>query len=429
MCVRGACVASSPRLRWARAFQATQGAALSAAVDPAGDVYVGGYIQGAGDLGTGRVPAGNTGDAVLARYTPDGTPRWMRRFPGDAATLRTIAADLRGVWIGGMFGAYVELLGQTIRGTAQPDAYIARLDANAEHAVVRTLVGRSDEQVAAFTSLGDDVVVSGYYHGDATLAGVTLSPSGAPAGVAARLRTDGRVAWTRTFGATNTTLRSVAALPDGGVAVTGIFSGTQDVGPTLRAAGGIDTFVAWVAPDGTVRDAVALGGAGEDLPQHIAADARGNVYLVLHIGREATLGATAWAGPRSLVASLDAQGALRWSRTLDTSTQLENDGIAVDAAGRVVVVGSFHGTFDLGGGVTLTSRGGGDLFALTLDSGDGHLLAHRSLGGEGDEFFGALAADPCGGVVIAASYQRTLDLGGASFTTARTDGFVSSWSQ
>ena len=41
-------------------------------------------------------------------------------------------------------------LGQTIRGTAQPDAYIARLDANAEHAVVRTLVGRSDEQVAAF---------------------------------------------------------------------------------------------------------------------------------------------------------------------------------------------------------------------------------------------------------------------------------------
>lgn len=113
---------------------------------------------------------------------------------------------------------------------------------------------------------------------------------------------------------------------------------------------------------------------------------------------------------------LDGEGHRIWSRTFGTSELVSMTGVdgpdymghvgtgassvAFDAAGDVVLIGSFSEHVNFGSGV-LDAKKGGD-FAVVLDHSDGKSLASRQLVDSG---FPSVAADPAGGIVIASTYQ------------------------
>jgi len=121
----------------------------------------------------------------------------------------------------------------------------------------------------------------------------------------------------------------------------------------------------------------------------------------------------------------------RWShRAGDTGTDAAN-AVAVDLGGRPIVVGSFEGTIDLGGGL-LASAGSSDVFVVRYDS-DGNPLWSKRLGGS--------AADVAHGVTvqqislgggnwtweftITGSFENTVNFGGDDLVSAGgSDGFV-----
>lgn len=427
-CVDGACREAHPALRWVRTFRADYGAALGVAAGPDGSIAAGGYARGAADLGDGPFDTGAATEAVVVRYDADGATRWSRRFAGDAAEVRAVALDARGVWVDGTFGNFATVAGRTFRSARAPDSFVARLDPGGAVTDAWQLAGDGDEQAVALATPGDgDAVTVGYYSGAGQLGATALRPPGSPAGFAARLSAGGAVAWTRTFGTAGATLRGVARTP-GGYAVVGLFSGAVDIGAGLASAGRIDTFVASVADDGTVRWAISYGGPGDDLPGGIASDARGDLYVVTGSTDGLTVGGITREGAAGLLVALDAGGRVRWSRGLGALAAGSSRAVAVDAAGNVVVAATFRDATVPEGFDAFISQGATDVLWLLYDR-DARALAGRSFGGPDDDTLTAVAAGPCGGFALAGAFQRAVDFGGQTATARRLDAFVASWGE
>ena len=106
-------------------------------------------------------------------------------------------------------------------------------------------------------------------------------------------------------------------------------------------------------------------------------------------------------------------------------------GVAVDLGGRPIIVGSFEGTIDLGGG-PLTSAGSTDIFVVLYNLFGEHVWSKR---------FGGTGADAANGIVarsislgggnwayeftLTGSFENTVNFGGSDLVSAGgSDGFV-----
>jgi len=82
----------------------------------------------------------------------------------------------------------------------------------------------------------------------------------------------------------------------------------------------------------------------------------------------------------------------------------------------VVVAGTFEGTIDLGGG-TLTSAGGRDLFVAKF-SPTGQYLWSKRFGGTSSEDVRGVAVDGAGDVLLTGQFLGTINFGGPTLTSA-----------
>jgi hypothetical protein len=89
--------------------------------------------------------------------------------------------------------------------------------------------------------------------------------------------------------------------------------------------------------------------------------------------------------------------------------------ITSDARGHVLVVGEFHGSFELGD-EPLTSGGDGDAFVAILDA-SGTPLGACGYGRSRTQRFTAIQPTS-DGFVVAGAFEKTIDLGGGSRLTA-----------
>jgi hypothetical protein len=159
----------------------------------------------------------------------------------------------------------------------------------------------------------------------------------------------------------------------------------------------------------------------------IAADATGDVVVVGSLRGTMDLGGGQLAsagGADVLVAKLDPAGDHLWSaRFGDSSWQLAT-GVAVDAAGNLAVIGTFSGSVDFGGGA-LTSAGESDVFVAKLDPNGAHLWSKRFGESTLDQEGASIAFDADGNVVLAGVIKATVDFGGGPLTSAGGfDGFA-----
>ena len=100
--------------------------------------------------------------------------------------------------------------------------------------------------------------------------------------------------------------------------------------------------------------------------------------------------------------------AQRFSATFGATEALRVTAVAGDGAGGAVVVGSFAGTLNLGGG-PLVSAGGSDIFVGAFDASGAHRLSFR-LGSDGQKLRPAL---PSRGLLLGKSQIGLVDQGGS----------------
>ncbi|MEO7330274.1 MAG: hypothetical protein ABI193_16985 [Minicystis sp.] len=123
------------------------------------------------------------------------------------------------------------------------------------------------------------------------------------------------------------------------------------------------------------------------------------------------------------VASYDMTGALIWAKRFgDVGAQSGAD-VTVDAQGNVIVIGDVAGSIDFGGGA-LASAGATDVFVAKLDPTGAQIWARR-FGDVTAQNGRGVAVDAMGNVLVTGAFAGKLDFGGGALTSAgATDIFL-----
>jgi hypothetical protein len=311
------------------------------------------------------------------------TLQWVHQFgtaEHDAAW--GVSTDAAGnIYVGGVTRA--ALPGQTAAGNG--DAFVARYDASGDLIWVRQFgTTREDGIVATATDAAGFVFAGGFINGETSISGT--------AALLAKYDAAGNQLWLRQFGAAgfSTTTTDVASDAAGNVYVVGtagnifgreafltkfspagaqlwsrpIATSTLDPAALATDNAGHIYVVGTAASDAVIAQYDALGNqvwlrqfgtASNDLPQDVATNALGDVYIVgLQDGYDLEA---------SFIAQYDAAGVQQWVRAFSA----ENfppwaTAVAADGEGNAFIGGFIAGTFP-----GQTSAGTFDAFVLAYD--------------------------------------------------------------
>jgi len=144
-----------------------------------------------------------------------------------------------------------------------------------------------------------------------------------------------------------------------------------------------------------------LGGSGEDYAIGVAVDSADNIIVV---GTTTSDGA---GGTDLLIAKYNSSGVLQWDRTLGGSGEDYANGVAVDSADNIIVVGR------------TTSDGAGtyDMLIAKYNS-SGVLQWDRTLGGSGSDLGYGVAVDSADNIIVT-SYTASDGVGSFELLIAK----------
>ncbi|MDC3980226.1 hypothetical protein [Polyangium jinanense] len=358
---------------------AARGVAVAAT---SGDVIAAGEFQGAMDFGNGKTitSAGNGVDPFVVAVSASGNVRWARAFGDEQVQFANAVAAGPDGWIAvaGEASGMVSFGGSALTASGA-DAFVAILDSEGKHIWSR-IYGDASPQAAysvAFTAAGD-IVVAGEFDGSLDLGSGVLSSAGGGDAFVARLSgVDTNARWSVKLGDDAFLQRAyaVAVGPSDEIAVTGTFAGSITIsGTTLTSATSVDAFLLVFEPEGALRFAKKLGDAtgGDQIGAGVAFDAAGNVVVTGSFDGSIDFGAGAIpsAGTADVFVAkyASADGALLWARTAGDAEAQRGFGIAALPDSRMLLSGGFAGTIDFNApAAPLVSQGLLDVFVARLE--------------------------------------------------------------
>jgi hypothetical protein len=286
-----------------------------------------------------------------------------------------------------------------------------------------------------------NIYVTGYFS-----ATVDFDPGPATSSCTATAGTDaflakygpeGNLLWVRCFAGPGADMpHTVRVDALGRATVVGYFSNTVNFDPngasgSRTSNGGRDAFVVQYSPDGGFRWVVTFGSAGEDDATDVAFDAKNQAHVSGSItgGTNMDPLGNALISSRgatdAVVATYDGNGSYVGAFQLGGPLPDAGYAIASDAAGNVVVGGTFQGVANLAQGTpqSRTSRGSGDIFVGSY-SVDGQTRSLAQIGGTGFDLLapGGLDRDAEGNVVVTGSFQGSADFGEPGQRTLVSNG-------
>jgi hypothetical protein len=177
----------------------------------------------------------------------------------------------------------------------------------------------------------------------------------------------------------------------------------------LVSAGAADIALAKLDAAGHVLWSERFGNAGQQFPTAVAVDSSDRILLAVQYDTPVDFGSgvpDASTGGGSIV-KLESSGDVAWAKTWPAVIPRA---IAVGSADEVIATGFFRGTVDFGGG-PLVSAGLEDIFVLELDASGEHMWSKR-FGGYGTDQAAGVAVDAAGNIVLTGDFDDTLDFGG-----------------
>lgn len=153
----------------------------------------------------------------------------------------------------------------------------------------------------------------------------------------------------------------------------------------------------------------------------VAVDAGGNAVVVGSFSGSLDFGCGMISSTSTsdiFVARYSSTGSCLWSKKLGSSsgTPATAYSVAVDGSGNIVVTGWFSGSLDFGGG-SIASAGVDDIFIAKYSSTGAYLWAKR-LGGLSNDHAYSITTDNNSNIIVTGYFAGTADFGGGSLTSA-----------
>jgi hypothetical protein len=414
------------------------------AVDAGGNTLIAGSFLGAIPLPAGSLTT-TTEAAFLIKLDPKGTPLWGKGFKGSTGSTRAlaVAVDAAGnVFMAGVTAGPASFGGAPIG----PGAYVAKFDGSGKPAWSKGLTAGAktwDKASALACTAAGDVIVGGSFSSAIDFGdGPIQAPLGTtPYSFVARLRGSdgsGKVAdgaWAQPLCGTTSACFAPGVAVDGtgAVFVAVNFIGSMSFGSNLsqNMIGSSDVALVKVTADGVPIWGQQLAGAGANVlagAGQLSIAGSGDVVLAGQFSASVDFGGGNIGSPPSgagFVARYGADRSYRWTKLLVTGNP---KALAGDAAGNVVVAGTYAGSLDVGNGATI-SKGGYDIFAAKL-SDKGSVLWSKSFGDAGDQDAAGVALTAGGDPVFVGSTNGILDFGSGKLMPAgQRDVFVAKLSR
>ena len=356
---------------------------------------------------------------------------WAKRF-GDIGDQRvtSVATDASGnVLITGSFAAAINFGGEPLISAGgfpgSSDVFVAKLDSSGNH-VWSKRFGDAAAQIGWGIIMGPsgDVLVTGAFSGAIDFGGAPIVSTGTEDVFIAKLDSNGAHVWSKSFGVTALQKRPAMAVDgSGNVFLAGSFSGSVDFGGgPLTSAGSEDVYIVKL---GAAGEHVWSMRAGDDESQAVtslAVDGSGDLVVVGSFGGSLDLGGGALpsaVGISGFVAKLDAAGNHVWSKSFGVAGDFSLQhptSVAVGDDGEPVMTGYFSGSIDLGSG-PLKTNAYSSFFLAKLDSA-GHPVWGKSFGDAGDQSAESVALDLFGNVVLTGYFHGQVDFGGGPIAEA-----------
>jgi len=424
-------------MRWARSLSALGALGVT---DGTGGLVVTGYCTAPTELGGARIVPSGGAAMVVAGFAPGDAAHLFSVSHGGTGSIFPFLHDVDtngspivyGVSYGAVDLGQGAVAGGSPDGTTNPpaDGYIGVYGTGAPGWVAR-IVGPGEDKIVAST-LGPNSTVygGGWFAGTPTFNGGTVSSSSVTDRNIFLARFNvftGVVDLTRTYGGPGLEEMSDAASIGNTLVATGHFDETTglatpsslEFGGTAHALtsnGGHDIWVAKLDTQGNGVWATSFGSAGEDRDPRIAIDAAGDVYVTGSFTGQVAFGAinlVSQGGPDVFLAKLHgANGSVAWAVSFGSAaptTAALNDGaggIAVDAAGHVVITGRLGGPID-----GSSSAGGLDGFIASFEAATGALRWRKIISTTGDDSAGAVTFGRDGDVYAVAGLGGAFDFG------------------
>lgn len=319
--------------RWIQAVQGIGDQYAKAIVlAPDGDVLAAGYFSDTAAIGTTTLKSAGSQDIWLARFAPQGSPRWAIRLGGEEREILTaLSVTSQGAVVVGLrYEGEPPDFGEGL-GYARhvKDAGISR-----PMVLVTVAADGSQPRVSALPIEGAAEGIAALPDGGLLVTSrakrTTVRDCGQSAFVAARLRADGSIAWSKCSdgGASFTSmdgLTRVSTTPDGGVAMCGSFSGRLGWAGERSATKPDDqqwsAFVASLDPEGKFR---WIRYAYGQLECHGLAVSRDGAVSALFLSDPSQSVDVVGAKSRgAAIGTWSSNGELQWLRSCDEAVGVE----------------------------------------------------------------------------------------------------------
>ena len=356
-------------LLWARSFgDIFEEQGTGVAVDGAGNIYLTGDFRVSIDFGGGPLEAeGQASDFFVAKLGPDGGHLWSKRFGTSSYdTPPALAVNARGdVALAGTFYDTLDLGTGPLAADGQAHLFAARLDPDGGPVFARALEtgpGASAWYVQPTVAIdaGGDVTIARALGGTVDFGGGPLSTSGNSDLFAVALGPGGEHRWSKTFPSTGyyDLASSIAVGPGDTLAITGVISGSADLGGAAGYAEDYDAdlFVLELGSDGGIRWARRFVAPGDQVGAGVAIDTFGDVLVTGGFRELLDLGegpVPSVGGQDAFVAKLGPDGTLAWSSLFVNPGEQSGYGVGADAVGNVIAAGSNNGSLEMGDGALM----------------------------------------------------------------------------
>ena len=235
-----------------------------------GDVVVVGRTENWLGLRVNGLPVTSLGqgDAFVALYTFQGNLRWVQQFgtTGDDAALSVAVGPNNEIYVGGSTGGSLSSAAEEANPSDRLDAFLARFDRTGTREWLHQFGSVEEDYIASVSvSAGGAVYVGGSSFGTVSPIPEEVSRDGFD-GFVARYDGLGNREWIHQFGTeSGDVVRAVVANPIGGVSFVGGSGGPLGVaepsggGDMIVGHFGADGTLAWLGQFGTLYDEIANG--------------------------------------------------------------------------------------------------------------------------------------------------------------------------
>ncbi|HUS68850.1 MAG TPA: SBBP repeat-containing protein [Kofleriaceae bacterium] len=355
-----AAIGPDGKTRWARRMGGKgDDIADTIAVDPQGNVVVGGSFSYELEIGDGKMTSKGADDLFVVKLDPAGKRLWGKRLGGgDVDAAEGVAIDAKGnIAVIGSYSQEIEVGSEKLIGEGDTDILLTMLDPDGKVLWARSWssMGPDEGRAVGFDKDGNLYALAEFSR-EVDFGGGPLKSGGNRDLVIVKLDPTGAHVWSRRFGAQLDELATGMAVdPVGSVVVTGAFDDVLDLGDgaPMKTAGRSDVFVFKLGPDGSTQWGKRLGDKDEDIGAAVAVDDWGNVYVGGWYWRQLELGTEVVksAGKKDMfLLALTAGGDPLWLKSFGQGEDDYARGLAT--SGRALyATGTYHVGVDLGGGV------------------------------------------------------------------------------